>query len=225
MGWWWSTRDSSQVVAPAPIAQNTLPSLNQEQQRPPQSDDIPEPVRVEPQKRALTREEQGDRELIEWLKEIQAETGDSGTHHNPFNPITASSQPVPEDISPDSLYPTEISCRSAFDYAFFCQSFGGQFVNVYRYGGFRSCSNHWDDFWLCMRTRQWDKNDRKTAIQEHYRKKAIKYKTGRSSEDVWQVRTDVVKDAFQGNLEELEKQIEDWKQANPDIKAPWEKSM
>ncbi|RMD43186.1 hypothetical protein DV735_g1948, partial [Chaetothyriales sp. CBS 134920] len=129
--------------------------------------------------------------------------------------------PLPDDISPDSLYPTTIHCRSAFDYAFFCQSFGGQFVNVYRYGSFRSCSNHWEDFWLCLRTRNWDEKDRAKAIREHYRKKAVKYKTGPSSEDVWEVRTEPVKDAFQDSLEDLEAKIEQWKKANPGLADPW----
>ena len=73
-----------------------------------------------------------------------------------------------------------------------------------------------------MRTRNWDQKDRKKAIQDHYRKKAVKYKTGPSSEDVWEVRMEPVKDAFQGNLEELERQVEEWKKANPGVKEPWE---
>ena len=73
-----------------------------------------------------------------------------------------------------------------------------------------------------MRTRNWDQKDRKKAIQDHYRKKAVKYKTGPSSEDVWEVRMEPVKDAFQGNLEELERQVEVWKKANPGVKEPWE---
>ncbi|KAK6375663.1 hypothetical protein LTS17_007485 [Exophiala oligosperma] len=101
-------------------------------------------------------------------------------------------------------------------------SFGGQFVNIYRYGSFRSCSNHWDDFWLCMRTRNWDAKDRAAAIQDHYRKRAMKWKTGPSSEDVWDVRTEPVKDSFQGNLDELEAAIAAWRKANPNAVDPWE---
>ena len=72
-----------------------------------------------------------------------------------------------------------------------------------------------------MRTRQWDEKDRVKAIKEHYRKKAVKYKTGPSSEDVWEVRREPVKDAFQDSLEELEAKIQHWKKANPDAIDPW----
>lgn len=174
----------------------------------------------------LSREEQSDHALMELLKEFEVEaekekvrrirakeSGNTGT------------VPIPDDISPDSLYPTEMSCRSSLDYALFCQSFGGQFVNVYRYGSFRSCSNHWSDFWLCMRVRNWDNPDKKKAIQDHYRQKAIKWKTGPSSEDIWQVRTEPVKDAFQDNLEELEAKIAEWKKANPGTPDPWLKQQ
>jgi hypothetical protein len=100
-----------------------------------------------------------------------------------------------------------MSCRDAFDYAFFCQSFGGQFVNVYRYGELRSCSEHWDNFWMCMRTRQWPDDQKKAAIRDHNRKKAIKYKTGPSSEDVWDVRQEPAPKPFQGDYIALEREM------------------
>jgi len=106
----------------------------------------------------------------------------------------------------------------------FCQSFGGQFVNVYRYGDFRSCSNHWNDFWLCMRARNYSEKEKARAIRDHYQKKSIKYKTGPSSEDVWEVRGVPVQDAMQGNLEELEARIEEWRKANPSAPDPWKQS-
>jgi Protein of unknown function (DUF3128) len=155
--------------------------------------------------------------LAAWLRELESEFKPNSA----LKTITKSNPRDPDDSSSDSFYPTAISCRSAFDYAFFCQSFGGQFVNVYRYGTFRSCSNHWQDFWLCMRTRQWDKAEREKAIADHYRKKVIKYKQGPSSEDVWEMRTEPVKDAFQGDLEALERQMEEWRRENPGVKEPW----
>lgn len=102
-----------------------------------------------------------------------------------------------------------MSCRTAFDYAFFCQSFGGQFVNVYRYGELRSCSEHWENFRLCMRTKGWSEEMRRKAIRDHNRKKAIKYKTGPSSEDVWDVRLDPAEKAFQGDFAALEREIKE----------------
>lgn len=91
-------------------------------------------------------------------------------------------------------------------------------MNVYRYGELRSCSEHWDNFWLCMRTRSWSDDLRKKAIRAHNRKKAIKYKTGPSSEDVWDVRLERVRDAFQGDFAALEREIkaeEEGKQKAP----------
>lgn len=223
MGWWWSNRSSNPAAVPAEHYSHTPSRASEQAQPAPELAPTPEVIDSLTQTRPLTRDEEIDQELISWLKEIQSEGGVSSSSTSKSLSFTTGTSP--QDISPDSLYPTEISCRSAFDYAFFCQSFGGQFVNVYRYGTFRSCSNHWQDFWLCLRTRNWDEKDRKKAIQDHYRQKAVKYKTGRSSEDVWEVRTEPARDAFQGNLEELERQIEEWKKANPTAKAPWEGNL
>lgn len=185
----------------------------------------PPPKIPEPIKRELSSEEQASLDFEQLLREIEVEQASSKDGKLTKSAVPLSQTvPVPEDISPDSLYPTELACRSALDYAMFCQSFGGQFVNVYRYGEFRSCSNHWSDFWLCMRTRNWDPKDRAMAIKDHYRKKAIKYKTGPSSEDIWSVRSHPVKDAFQESLEDLEAKIEEWKQTNPGVPDPWANS-
>ena len=51
-----------------------------------------------------------------------------------------------------------------------------------------------------MKTRTYADEDRKRAIRDHYRKKAIKYKTGPSSEDVWDLRMEPVRDAFSGDF-------------------------
>lgn len=68
-----------------------------------------------------------------------------------------------------------------------------------------------------MRTRQWEKKKRERAIADHYRKKAIKYKQGPSSEDVWEMRTEPIQNAFKGNLEEVERVVAEWKKENPGI--------
>lgn len=67
---------------------------------------------------------------------------------------------------------------------------GGQWNAVYRYGEMRSCTEHWDDFWFCMRTKGYSPEMRAKAIKEHYRaKEFFKYKAGKpSSEDVWESR-------------------------------------
>jgi hypothetical protein len=209
MGWLWNTSKPAVPATPAEAPAST-PAF--------------EPPAAPPESRQqLSREEQANEDLVQLMKEIEAEfdTARDQRIQSRKSGVLSHTSPLPDDISPDSLYPTEISCRSAFDYAMFCQSFGGQFVNIYRYGTFRSCSNHWDDFWLCMRTKQWDEKDRAKTIKDHYRKKAVKWKTGPSSEDIWSVRTEPVKDAFQDNLEELEAKIEQWKKANADKQDPW----
>lgn len=223
MGWWWSNKDPTRTVAPTQKPLATSAQVSQQEQPAPQPGNISPLDDSQSRKPLLTREEESAQELISWLKEIQSEGEDRKSSTSKSQSLTSGLSP--EDITPDSLYPTQISCRSAFDYAFFCQSFGGQFVNIYRYSTFRSCANHWEDFWLCMRTRNWDEKDRKKAIQDHYRQKAVKYKMGPSSEDVWEVRIEPARDAFQGNLEELERQIEEWKKANPHAEAPWEANV
>jgi hypothetical protein len=103
-----------------------------------------------------------------------------------------------------------MSCRDAFDYAWFCQSPGGQWVNVYRYGEMRSCSQHWSDFWFCMRTKSYSPAEREEMIAQRNREKhAEKYegRDKRSSEDVWEMRMQPVKGAFQGDFEALEREM------------------
>ncbi|KAG6040041.1 hypothetical protein E4U41_001559 [Claviceps citrina] len=90
----------------------------------------------------------------------------------------------------ESLLPTEMSCRQAFDLAWACNGLGGQFNSVYRHGKMRSCSEQWDDFWFCMRTRTHTGDLKAAMVRTHYRNKAYrKYGQGKpSSEDVWERR-------------------------------------
>lgn len=102
-----------------------------------------------------------------------------------------------------------MTCRTAFDYAFFCQSFGGQFVNVYRYGGLRSCSQHWADWRFCMRSlSQQSAEKREEMVAAHNREK-LGQKYGAvgepSSEDVWEMRMVPLRGAFEGDFEKVER--------------------
>ncbi|KFH46755.1 Early meiotic induction protein-like protein [Hapsidospora chrysogenum ATCC 11550] len=95
------------------------------------------------------------------------------------------------DAVSESLLPTDMSCRQAFDLAWACNSVGGQWNAVYRHGEMRSCSDQWDDFWFCMRSRGLSGPAKAEAIREHYRNReyAKYYAPGRpSSEDVWRPR-------------------------------------
>ncbi|KAL7906739.1 hypothetical protein GGI35DRAFT_456697 [Trichoderma velutinum] len=100
--------------------------------------------------------------------------------------------PVPHlDPVSESLLPTDMSCRQAFDLAWSCNSLGGQWNAVYRHGEMRSCSHLWDDFWFCMRTKSYSGTLKENAVREHYRRKEYEkyYAPGsRSSEDIWQAR-------------------------------------
>ena len=98
-----------------------------------------------------------------------------------------------------------MSCREAFDSAFYCQSMGGQFNAVYRYGGIQSCSDHWKSFWFCMRSKNYKDEQRADMIRDHYKKKDLKYKLGPSSEDIWESRDKKVEwgTAFKQSVEQL----------------------
>lgn len=111
--------------------------------------------------------------------------------------VTSAEPPIEPSLSPlaESLLPTTMDCEQAFNQAFYCQSLGGQWNNIYRYGGVRSCSDNWDDFWFCMRVKGYQPGPVKDdMIREHYRKRHLaKYGPGKpSSEDVWRERRERV---------------------------------
>lgn len=112
--------------------------------------------------------------------------------------IQAQSSSNEERLSPlaESLLPTTMDCEQAFNLAFYCQSLGGQWNSLYRYGSVRSCSENWNDFWFCMRVKGYQAGKVKDdMIREYYRKKELaKYGPGKpSSEDVWRERRERVK--------------------------------
>lgn len=101
------------------------------------------------------------------------------------------------NISPSALYPRTMSCRQAFDQAFYCQSLGGKFNDIYRFGHLQSCSEQWGAFWFCMRTRTLSTPEREKQIRDHYAgKDQRKRKEFGSSEDVWEIREKPVLKAF-----------------------------
>lgn len=202
MGWLWGSspqKGESENISIPPS--NTNPS----EAAPPNA----------PPTKTMTPAELADFEFNQLFASLQ----EAEKNPNKSNPLSNGDATPSEPTSPiaeESLYADEMSCRTAFDYAFFCQSFGGQFVNVYRYGEMRSCSEHWDNFWLCMKTRGWGDELRKKAIRAHNQKKAIKWKTGPSSEDVWDVRLDPARDAFKGDFAALEREMK----AEAEAEAP-----
>ncbi|KAI9671222.1 MAG: hypothetical protein M1817_003729 [Caeruleum heppii] len=188
MGWWWSSDASSASQDKRSTPYVEPPSGQSPSHVPARSPEVTKPE--------LSRDEQAERELQTLLNEFSTSSPSSTS-----TPSSDQSQPrLPPStatlITPDSLYPTSMSCRQAFDNAFYCQSPGGQFTNVYRYGTIKSCSDHWSAFWFCMRNRSYPQEEGKAKIRDFYRKRAIKYKVGPSSEDIWAVRTEPVVNPF-----------------------------
>ncbi|OTA94048.1 hypothetical protein M434DRAFT_395122 [Hypoxylon sp. CO27-5] len=146
----------------------------------------------------------------------------SDSPSSPF-PLPSTKPPIqqtwtPQRLDPvtESLLPTSMSCRQAFDAAFHCNSLGGQWTSVYRAGTVRSCSEHWDDFWFCMRTRAYSSPQKEEAIRDHYRKKeyAKYFAPGRvSSTDVWEPRSEKVEPgtAFREPLDMPDVSDEEWR--------------
>ncbi|RFU27708.1 hypothetical protein B7463_g8632, partial [Scytalidium lignicola] len=201
MGWLWSSPAPSESSKSIDTSNSPNPSS--------------EPARAVSQHTATpakqpTRDELAERELQSFLQGLESDVKPSSTKYNhvpkqppPLSSLgeTTTTRPsptsVPEEERLDPLaeviLPTTMSCRQAFDAAFYCQSLGGQFNNLYRYGNIRSCSENWSDFWFCMRTRSYTGTDKEEMIRKHYREREkVRYGKeggpGRSSEDVWKSR-------------------------------------
>ncbi|KAI0112189.1 hypothetical protein GGR51DRAFT_59416 [Nemania sp. FL0031] len=134
---------------------------------------------------------------------------------SPPSPAAEPDQPARLDPLSESLLPTTMSCRQAFDQAFHCNSVGGQWTSVYRSGSVRSCSEQWDDFWFCMRTRAYSGPVKEEAIRDYYRQKELrKYGPGMpSSTDVWEPRTEKLPpgSAFQVRYQKPDIDDEEWR--------------
>lgn len=164
------------------------------------------------QQQVANKEDNPDRELQSFLASFESPRQTSRAQHET---ITAPSEPYPTptlslrsnesaqpqsdelDISPQAMYPRTMSCRQAFDQAFYCQSLGGKFNDLYRYGALQSCSEQWEAFWFCMRVKSQGDDEKQRAIAEYYRAREEKKKKEKgSSEDVWEIRMTPVKKAF-----------------------------
>jgi hypothetical protein len=195
MGWPWSS-----TVAPAQLKPQETPLTTQ------QPSSMPQSTKSTSYLPHLSRDELAERELRSFLQELDADIHSSSSKYNrvpkqsPYPTCSSDSPIIPShDPLSEQLLPTTMSCREAFDAAFYCNSLGGQFNNVYRYGSIQPCSETWGDFWFCMRVRTTGGEQKAKAIREHYRKKEqIKYsrdnnsrdqeELGRSSEDIWRTR-------------------------------------
>lgn len=196
MGWLWSSKPAS--AAPS---SETAPTNTSSQTPSPDSADASPP----PQQSA------DDIEIQKFMEFFKAE--EAAASQAPRKPQDEKPSPLPEWLlkmvapkdnplvkEPDaprrsplseSLLPTDMSCRQAFDAAWGCNSVGGQWNAVYRYGEMRSCSEKWDDFWFCMRNKSHSGPVKDELVRSHYRNREFNkyYAPGRaSSEDIWEAR-------------------------------------
>jgi hypothetical protein len=202
MGWLWSSSSEDATTSTDTNSKNTTRkldlSLSTEQQsrifgQPPQSPPTskPSPSQQEDKDMAafLSSFTTADETITQRTAAKTAQIAQTG--HERIRPDGTL------DISPSSLYPRTMSCRQAFDQAFYCQSLGGKFNDIYRYGHLQSCSEQWGAFWFCMRTRTNGKETREAQIQEYYREREERRrKEWGSSESVWEMRTVPVERAF-----------------------------
>ncbi|KAG0157938.1 hypothetical protein PDIDSM_5450 [Penicillium digitatum] len=170
MGWLWG----SSTKDASKDTPSTIPTVPAKQNAPPKT---------------LTPDEQADLEFNQILADLRAE--DASLSKRPG--LTADGNPSsdPKHLHPLSLLSpsTKIPCPAAMP-SIMPSSVSLSEVNF----------DHWDNLWLCMKTRTWPEDLRRREIRDHNRKKAIKYKTGPSSEDVWDVRLDPAKDSFKGDF-------------------------
>jgi hypothetical protein len=220
MGWWpfSSGEISSNTAGPtdnAPAPKRDFSLTDEQHQR------IFGRPRQDHGSAANARDEQADSELSAFLKEIGATPEPSSTTAATSVAADDNAQPVatplpsnvdadgrrihPDgslDITPEALYPRSMSCRQAFDQAFYCQSLGGKFNDIYRYGSLNSCSEQWGAFWFCMRVRQYADKDKQEVIKEFYKDRdAKRQQQFGSSEDIWEIRTKGVEKAFWKNVD------------------------
>lgn len=172
MGWWWKPDPQTPVLK----ASDPIPDPQPTPDEPPASprELVGRNVGATTAQEESAREKQAHSDLQNFLSEIAKDT-----------PFSAKRD---RSIPDASLFPSEMSCRRAFDDAFYCQSIGGQFNNYYRYGEMRDCSEAWSSFWFCMRIKSYGAEEKKELVRQHYREKEIKWKVGKSSEDIWETR-------------------------------------
>lgn len=216
MGWLWTspTRDAedeakTSTSSPSSNAPSTpAVGLTEEQRlrifgRPDSLSGVSQPT--DPQRQPA------DKDIEAFLSSFESSTSPSKTTASTTAATsqpaatTSSQQPPSErllpdgsvDISPSAMLPRTMSCRQAFDQAFYCQSLGGKFNDIYRFGKLQPCSEQWGAFWFCMRTRTFPGKEKEEQIAEYYRDREERWKKQwGSSEDVWEIREKGVERAF-----------------------------
>ena len=141
-------------------------------------------------RRGKTRDELAEAEFQAFLSELQDPHAAGSPSEQPRNQQIDVSSSASSGANAIQPYPTSMSCTTYFDAAWFCQLPGGQFVNVYRYGTFRKCSDLWSRFWFCMRTNRGFMSDeqRQRRVKAFYKERERRLLEGPNSEQVWEAR-------------------------------------
>ena len=218
MGWLWTSPNDS-PTPPSPIRgskQSDPPDQGQflSQDNVAEENTSPFSTQDAPSTKStptLTRDEAADAELRAFLTSLEEPRSPQNSTKTLSSPTFRQPPSDPALITPTDVHPTTVSCRAAFDAAFYCASLGGQFTSLYRYGQLRQCSQEWSDFWWCMRTNRSfmsDEERAKKVLERGVRREREKYGgDGRgSSEDVWERRGRKVQGAFKEDWDALERQ-------------------
>lgn len=196
MGWLWSSSSSSQdksntSTQDKPAAPPPAPSSSTGAPNEPSTDaaelqkfmDLFQAEAASASKPSEQSSSTSSSSSSSWFSRFSSSNDPSATANIPNAPRR---DPVSE-----SLLPTDMSCRQAFDLAWSCNGLGGQWNAVYRYGEMRSCSEQWNDFWFCMRLKSYSGPVKEEMVRTHYRNKehAKYYEQGKpNSEDIWEAR-------------------------------------
>lgn len=143
MAWFWGS-SSTDTKPSSPSSQNPTAEPQNSTSNPvsqPQSTESPNPSSID-----------------SFIQNLEEETRIASSKFQRRSQLSSSdetSPPIEKTLGQieDDLLPTDISIRQAFDAAFYCQSLGGKFNDIYRYGELKSCGGHWKDFWFAMRIR------------------------------------------------------------------------
>ncbi|KAK5737932.1 hypothetical protein LTR17_006372 [Elasticomyces elasticus] len=204
MGWLWSSSPPAPATEPTPIdtsAKNPIALSDSQRQR---------IFGRSPTSQPPSSQAKADADLEAFLNSFEPGASPTPTPTSTTSSSVTAQQPSPSpppsrlnpdgtlNIHPSALYPATMSCRQAFDQAFYCQSLGGKFNDIYRFGHLKDCSEQWGAFWFCMRTRTLPVKDKEREVREFYRARDEKRKevNGGDSEDVWELRTVAVGRAF-----------------------------
>ncbi|KAJ3485166.1 hypothetical protein NLI96_g5152 [Meripilus lineatus] len=92
--------------------------------------------------------------------------------------------PTPEDIP---------GCMKMFDDFLLCHVIASQVKSLYRYGQMSECSNKLEDFKFCMSSKSMHPEEKREAWIRRRAEWWAQRRLAQSSEDVWEVRTEPLK--------------------------------